>query len=74
MMDLPDILAAREEGALFAQLEEPRYLLMAYALHPNGTTSPTPIEDPEAARAIGEKMGIGPPTDPQGWGIWEVPS
>jgi hypothetical protein len=73
-MDLHEILAARAEGALFAQLEEPRYVVMAYALHPNGTTGDAPIEDPEIAARIGEKTGLGTPTDPNGWAIWVVPS
>jgi hypothetical protein len=47
---------------------------MAYALHPNGTTGDAPIEDPEIAARIGEKTGLGTPTDPNGWAIWVVPS
>ena len=69
-----DILRAREVGSLEAALsDKPKYVLMAYALYPNGTTAPVFLQDTEAAAQIGEQMGIGAPTDPMGWAIWEVP-
>lgn len=73
--DLAEIYRMREEGALFSQLEEggQRYVLMLYELHPNGTTGHSPVEDAAVAAEIGERMNIGPPDDPNGWGIWQVP-
>lgn len=77
-VSLGDIMRAREEGAEIADLEEsvmgqPRkYLLMAFEVYDNGTTAGKPVEDPGVARLIGEQCGIGPPTDPVGFGIWSV--
>lgn len=74
-LTIADIVRAREIGAMqTAMSDEPRYVLLAYVLHPNGTTGDVFIQDPEAAAKIGEIMGIGKPTDPLGWGVWEVPS
>ncbi len=72
MMDREELMRVVEEGALFAQLEEPKYILIGYVLHPNGTTSNGLIEDPQVAARIGLLTGLGAPTDPNGWAIWEV--
>ena len=64
---------AREVGELEAMLEDqPRYILFAHRLLPNGSTGEF-VKDPEVAREIGRKAGIGDPTDGGGWGIWVVP-
>lgn len=74
-LTLAKILEMRAEGRLFAELEPGRqYVLMAYELFPNGTTGDVFVQDQAVAAAIGERMGIGRPTDPMGWGIWEVPA
>lgn len=68
-----DIHRMREEGALEALLDDaPAYILFAYEVYPNGTTAPLHEQDPEMGRRIGAKMGIGDPTDPMGWSIWDV--
>jgi hypothetical protein len=76
----PETLAElRADGAELADMEagmlgaERRYVILAYELFPNGTTSEGFVEDPEVGKAIGERLGIGPPTDSLGWAIWEVP-
>lgn len=71
-LSLADIYRLREEGKLFAQLEDRQYVLMLYELYPNGTTGHSPVEDPGTAAIVGEVTGLGPPTDPNGWGIWTV--
>lgn len=78
-MDIPEILAHRARGAEMAELEQSvlgqpkRYILMAYETYPNGTTGPA-VTVPTEAAEIGRRTGLGAPTDPGGWGIWEVPA
>jgi hypothetical protein len=71
-LTVPEILAMREEGKLFAELEGKKYVLMLYEAYPNGTTGDSPVEDADVAAKVGEVTGLGPPTDPNGWGIWEI--
>lgn len=73
-LSLADIYRQKEEGRLFAELEEGgrRYILFLYELYPNNTTSETFIDDAGISTIVGELTGLGPPTDPNGWGIWEV--
>jgi hypothetical protein len=71
------ILRCRVDGAEQADLEESvlgtprRYILMAYETYPNGSTGDA-VTDPLLAHEIGKATGLGDPTDPNGWGIWEV--
>lgn len=70
-----DIRRLQQEGMAEASLEGNLwYVLILYELYPNGTTSPCFVEDQDVARKVGQRMGIGNPTDRCGWGIWEVPS
>jgi hypothetical protein len=67
------IVVGREVGELEALLQDrPQYILIAYQLYPNGITADEFVQDPEVARQLGEATGLGPPTDPKGWGLWEV--
>lgn len=71
-MTIEDILRMREVGQLESALDDKaHYLLVAYQVYPNGTTANEFVTDPQVARQIGEKMGLGAPTDPKGWGIWD---
>lgn len=68
-----DLARMRQEGALESLMSDvPSYVLMAYQSHPNGTTAPLYEQDPATARAIGAKTGLGDPTDPLGWAIWDI--
>jgi hypothetical protein len=76
-LTLAEIQDLRAKGAELAWLEQAvegapkRYLLMAYEVYPNGTTS-SPIEDREEADLIGRLAGLGPAADPAGFAIWPV--
>jgi hypothetical protein len=72
--ELHEIYAARAEGQLFAELQgERRYLLMAYEVFPNGTSADLYVTDPDLAKDIGRRAGLGDPDDPAGYAIWYVP-
>jgi hypothetical protein len=67
------ISEGREVGELEALLQDkPQYILIAYQLYPNGITADEFLQDTEVARQLGEATGLGPPTDPKGWGLWEA--
>lgn len=67
------VVESRAVGELEGMLEDaPRYLVIAYRVYPNGTTDHQLVTDPDVATAIGEKSGLGAPTDPGGWAIWEI--
>ena len=64
---------SRVIGELEGMMEDkPHYLVIAYRVFPNGTTDHQLVTDTAVATAIGEKSGLGAPTDPGGWGIWEI--
>lgn len=70
---LAAVHAGREVGELEALLhDQAQYILIAYQLYPNGSTADDFVQDAQAARQLGEATGLGPPTDPKGWGLWEV--
>ena len=63
----------REVGELEALMHDaPHFILIAYQLYPNGSTADDFVQDTSMARQLGEATGLGPPTDPKGWGLWEV--
>jgi hypothetical protein len=76
-LTLETIQRLREEGAEISALEDSlgtprRYILMAHEIFYNGMSGAV-LEDPDVARDIGERTGLGAPTDPNGWAIWVVP-
>lgn len=73
MKTMQAVNAGREVGELEALLQDaPKYILIAYQLYPNGSTADNFVQDTQAARQLGEATGLGPPTDPKGWGLWEA--
>ena len=63
----------RQQGRMEAALEEePKFILVAHYVYPNGTTGEI-VTHPDHVRTIQLRMGLRDPDDPAGFGIWWVP-